>query len=223
MKVVEHTREIARKLLPRRDELVLRTGRGPTSGNVLDHRFSRFGLLDELPEVCIQHGRRAVDRCEVAITFSGSHQFTTSYSLSESFVGEKGLLTNGILIHKAEMPEADSVLHAPLPVCRLCRLRTSLYSFAVLAGVFAAICTVVAALAFMQAGRSDLARFFAIAFFPGWIPIGMIVLVTLFNRAQPSLRATLATDRRNIVIRAHPRFTAAFTASHVAAPPKSAD
>ncbi|MFD3592190.1 hypothetical protein ACFWU5_05640 [Nocardia sp. NPDC058640] len=180
------------------------------SGNVADHRFSRFTLTDELPPICIQHGRSADKWSDTAITFDGTQQYTTSYGLKESYVGDEGLLTKGLNKSVSRIPDADSVLHARLPMCRWCRLRTSLYSFAFLAGVFAAICTVIGALAAQQAGRMDLAKYFAIAIFPGWIPTGMIVLVTLFNRVQPTLNARRTADRRGLAVRAHPHFIEQF-------------
>ncbi|MFC6011787.1 hypothetical protein [Nocardia lasii] len=177
---------------------------------MVDQRFSRFTLTEALPPICIQHGRSAVAWSETAITFDGTQQYTTAYGLKESYIGEDGLLTKGLNKSASRIPDADSVLHAKLPMCCWCRFRTGLYSFAFLAGVFAAICTLVGALAAQQAGRMDLAKYFAFAIFPGWIPIGMIVLVTLFNRVQPTLNARRTADRRGIAVRAHPRFIAQY-------------
>ncbi|MFC4377507.1 hypothetical protein ACFO5K_25835 [Nocardia halotolerans] len=198
-----------RRRFPHRPEVLVRTEYAPPTGIAFDHRFSRFVIADELPPLCLQHGRPAIGTYEASIGFSGSHRYTTAYSLGERYLGEDGLLTNGIQLHRARMPDRDSVLHADLPVCRLVSPANCALHLRFPFGVFTAICNVIAVLAFSQADRIDIARPLVITIFPGWIPLGIINLVTLFNRAQPMTAARLTRDH-HVAIRTHRRFADRF-------------
>ncbi|MDO3647612.1 hypothetical protein [Nocardia mangyaensis] len=170
--------------------------------------LARLALVEELPPVCVPHGRAAVAEYEGGVTFSGTDEYHSPAVFWRGLgrrLGRRGYLP-GV---GGPEPQPDALLDVTFHMCRRCRFRVQVYQFLCLALIFAAICTLIGGLAAAQQGATELAKYFAFAFLPGWIPGGLLVIVALFTKARPRWRVRRTPDRRHIAVRAHPRFAEA--------------
>ncbi|WP_336085288.1 hypothetical protein [Nocardia sp. SSK8] len=189
-----------------KSEVVLPTTLSAAGSNPLDRRgLTRLALVDELPPLCLQHGRETGDRFAASITFCGTAEYQSAAVFWRGLgrrLGRRGYLPG----MGGPQPQADAILDVSLPTCRRCRLRVGVFQFLCLAMVFVGLLMVIGALASAQQGATHLVKYFAFGIFPGWIPVGLLLTVLFFNQARPAWRARRTEDRGSVAFHAHPRF-----------------
>lgn len=161
-------------------------------------------ITDPLPNVCSRHGREAVERREGQVTFyatrRGGRQVT--------FVRLLWKLIQVWRLTVVEHIGPDIVLHGEWPVCSSCLRPGRIYRrMGAALIVLAALSVVAMVLLVLQGIRPPQWTMFV--FLPGWIPIGMLVIMGLFRAGETFVRAEISLDMRQVDIEAHERFTAA--------------
>lgn len=171
--------------------------------NPTDQRgVSHYTLVDALPQVCIDHGRTAIDTHEAAIQFDSTQRFTLSDRLGSYLAAAP----DGFEIAR-KSSEADSVVHAHWPICRLCRIRVRAREYLFLFLVFAAMCTVIGAFAAVQTGQRDVAVVLAFVLGLG-APVILLAITAAFTSvsSSPARHLRRSPDRKYLIARAHRQF-----------------
>jgi hypothetical protein len=181
----------------------LRIEYAPAHINPTDQRgVLHYTLADPLPGVCVEHGRTAIDTYQAAVQFDDTQRFTLSDRLGSYLAPAP----DGFGIAR-QSSEADSVVHAHWPICRLCRMRVRAREYLFLFLVFAAMCTVIGAFAAVQTGQRDIAV--ALAFVIGLgAPLILLAITAAFTSvsSSPARHLRRSPDRTHLITRAHRRF-----------------
>lgn len=192
---------------------------------MLEHgRTVRMDLRRKLPGVCARHGQPAVEfRSGTIGFFADNEQIGLPRILGHGYVMNnlharfawrdfRDVRSRGVVVVLRGRPVAGEpvMVRGEWPVCRRCVRQSRALRIAGFTAVLAAIATVSALVA---ASLFDLRQFLVplgFAVLPGWIPIGLLVTIAVFDRAGNHARGRLTPDRRFLVIAAHPDFAEAW-------------
>ncbi|WP_040793496.1 hypothetical protein [Nocardia paucivorans] len=161
-------------------------------------------ITDTLPDVCARHGREAVEHREGQMTFYTTRRGGKQVTL----VRLLGKLLQIWRLTVVEHTRPDIVLHGEWPVCPSCLRPGRIYRRVATALIgLAALSVVVMILLLLQGIRPP--KWTMFVFLPGWIPIGLLVIMRLFQAGEVFVRAEISPDMRQVDIEAHERFAAA--------------
>ncbi|MFQ6326148.1 hypothetical protein ACLMAL_08425 [Nocardia sp. CWNU-33] len=167
-------------------------------------------LREQLPRVCSEHGRPAAQLRTAQIPFvdrrGGAERLTSARFLLRIFsrIGSRDPFN----------VDPHIVLHGDWPACPACLRRARQF---VRIGQFlsaAAAITVVALVLALLQGVRGLVVPLVFAVFPGWFPVGLLLIRGAFERAEIFAHARMTPDRSHVVITAHPDFVNAVHLEH---------
>jgi hypothetical protein len=164
-------------------------------------------IARELPDICSRHGRPEVSRKPIRVCFYDSRHHPRFHRITVEKWPTK------------QLSPMSTILVGDWPVCDRCERSGRRFRriAAVLAAVMAAnllILTIliVAAWAGLEADFQTVIQPLVWAFFPGSIPIGIVVVVMLLRQGTEPVVFRPIYDERFAFVRAHPRFRAALQA-----------
>ncbi|NEW40980.1 hypothetical protein GV794_06385 [Nocardia cyriacigeorgica] len=162
-------------------------------------------LEQPLPNVCSEHGLPAVDRWNRAVTFR-----RTSRGIEQQSVGVtlRGFGANFFKLG-IHIPPVAGNLHGEWPVCARCVRRTTLLRWLARALIIIGLPLLPALLIALQLGVDRIHPGWVVAFFPGWLPVGLFVAMLVYQAAAQFIRFGPIVDPDTVTIRAHPDFAAA--------------
>ncbi len=169
-------------------------------------RFLSLELRDQLPGVCSEHGKTVSESRSGTIRFHqtsrGREQWTPRSVLRK-------LLHDLFLNWAYPALDVNAILYGEWPLCADCvrrhrRLRQLGRALLLLGGVI-----LVAAVLSRVAGYEQFSIPLFVAFFPFWLPGGVLAAILAFGAAQRFVRCGPLTDESLVAIRAHPDFAAA--------------
>ncbi|MBF6333886.1 hypothetical protein [Nocardia transvalensis] len=164
-------------------------------------------LSQALPDVCSTHGRSAVERRTNDIRFRRTRKGWRQRTVG----GDLRFLLVGMLRAAAQMRRldegAETLLEGEWPVCSKCLRNYRWFNGIGHTIVVAGFVLMFLLFATWSMGYRIVAL--GVAFFPGWLPIGLFGAMFAYTRARTFLRVKQIVDRTAVVIRAHPDFAAA--------------
>ncbi|MCX0271065.1 hypothetical protein NLM24_10175 [Nocardia zapadnayensis] len=170
-----------------------------------DETFS-LELADPLPEVCPRHGRPAVSRKSEVIQFwrtpRGIEQVTAG--LFFRMLLRRILAT--LALRAFRLPTTVATLHGTWPVCGRCVTRSAVLRWVAYLFGFAGIAMIIAFFVANQLGVSRIPVGFVVAFFPGWLPCGLLVAYAAYQASRDLVHFDTLTDRENPMLRVPPDF-----------------
>ncbi|WP_280235142.1 hypothetical protein [Nocardia cyriacigeorgica] len=175
-------------------------------------------LQRPLPEVCSAHGLPAVERWNKVILFRRTPRGIEQQGLGVSLRG----LGSGIVKSGYRVPPVAGDLHGEWPVCATCVRRTTLLRWLGRILIVIGLPLLPALLIALQLGVDHIHPAWVVAFFPGWLPIGLLTATLVYQAAGQFIRFEPIVDADSITIRAHPDFAAA-VAEQDAEPDQRAD
>lgn len=175
----------------------------PTSGV----RFLSLELRGRLPDICSEHGKAVSERRAGTIRFHQTSRGREQWTLRSVL---RKLLHDLFLNWAYPALDVNAVLYGEWPLCADCvrrhrRLRQLGRALLLLGGVILA-----AAVLSRVAGYEQFSIPLFVAFFPFWLPGGVLAAILAFGAAQRFVRCEPLTDEGMVAIRAHPDFAAAF-------------
>ncbi|MFI5719659.1 hypothetical protein [Nocardia sp. NPDC051750] len=169
-----------------------------------DETFS-LELAGPLPEVCPQHARPAVSRKSAVVQF-----WRTSRGIEQATTGLffRTLLRKipGSLVWGKAPPAIVATLHGTWPVCGRCVTRSAVLRWVAYLFGFAGIAMIVAFFIANQLGVSHIPVGFVVAFFPGWLPFGLLAAYAAYQESCDYVRFDTIADQENLMLRVHPDF-----------------
>jgi hypothetical protein len=162
-------------------------------------------LSEPLPTICSDHGLPAVEQHDTQLPFvdrrAGAEQLTFGRFLMR--------IVSRFWSRDRYNFDPDIVLHGAWPICPTCLSRARRFVRIGRTLSAAAAITVIALILALLQGARGLVVPLAFAAFPGWLPVGLLVIMGAFERAEIFAHARMTPDRAHVIISAHPNFVSA--------------
>lgn len=160
-------------------------------------------IAQRLPALCARHGRRAIEYIETELRLHQGHRGQVETTWWSSFRWS-------LLDYQPTMPSTSLQVRGRWPMCRFCvAQRHFLESIAYGIGVAGPAAFVILFFAAQAGALQSVPMPLILAFFPGWMPCGVGIALSLHNRGNRPVRVLPVTSASSMTIRAHRRFAAA--------------
>ncbi|WP_280506987.1 hypothetical protein [Nocardia flavorosea] len=191
-----------------RGKIVLREFEWSTADAIGAPARFALELAQPLPDRCARHGRPAVRHIDTEMRmhtgFNGSPVETSWWS---------SFLESWLTHDPSWGPSTVGEVSGRRPMCARCmRQRAILHGIAYCLGLAGPLALVVLFLAAQAGVLQSVSMPLILAFFPGWLPGGLAVALTLYARGNRPVRARPLTSASAMTIRAHPAFAEALAA-----------
>ena len=178
------------------------------------HETFVLKLTDGLPDLCARHGEPASQRIEKDFDFRPRQPGLRSKNFR--WVQRTALYEIAFLLHafylvatfrNKDVNPASTVLEGEWPVCAKCLRRKTIWQYVGHSVLLAGVGLLIAIFIEIQISTSDyLPVPLVVAFFPGWLPFGLLVAILIYRHSGTLVLFRPITEYTEVEIRAHPRF-----------------
>ncbi|WP_328392142.1 hypothetical protein [Nocardia sp. NBC_00416] len=158
-------------------------------------------FAEDLPDICAAHGRDCVERRAEQLTFYRTRRGGRPVNLLRLVLR----IVQIWRLNSVARTYPDIVLHGEWPLCPACLVPARIYRAAGTALIALGAVNIVAVV-LMVAAHIRPPAWLVFAIFPGWLPLGLLVSMSLFRGGETFVRARIAPDLRAADIVSHPRF-----------------